>query len=107
MHWNSELLQIDGENNKVTGIKVVSHPDGNPMKKIAAAASPEAAGVTIEEFRCDGVFLAIGHIPNTGFLKKQLPCNDEGYILPRMHAGECATCDVYSISLEFSLPAMW
>ena len=35
-----------------------------------------------EETPCKGVFIAIGHIPNTGFLEGQLPLDDLGYIVP-------------------------
>ena len=35
-----------------------------------------------EETPCKGVFIAIGHIPNTGFLDGQLPLDDLGYIVP-------------------------
>ena len=30
----------------------------------------------------DGVFLAIGHIPNTGFLEEQVALDEHGYIVP-------------------------
>ena len=32
------------------------------------------------EMKADGVFLAIGHIPNTGFLNDQIDLDDHGYI---------------------------
>ena len=54
------------------------------------------------ELSCKGVFIAIGHIPNTGFLDGQLPLDDLGYIVPETNsmvrtkvpgvytAGDCA-----------------
>lgn len=33
-----------------------------------------------QELECSGVFLAIGHTPNTGFLQGQLETTDKGYI---------------------------
>ncbi len=36
----------------------------------------------VDEIACKGVFIAIGHIPNTGFLDGQLPLDDLGYIMP-------------------------
>ncbi|MFP4166295.1 MAG: thioredoxin-disulfide reductase [Opitutales bacterium] len=36
-----------------------------------------------EEIPCKGVFIAIGHIPNTGFAEGLLARDAEGYILPR------------------------
>ena len=96
VHWNSELLEIEGENNKVTGAKMIFHTEGKPSEKIARAGSLEKSGVVVSHFKCDGVFFAIGHIPNTDFLKKQLPSNPEGYILPKMRSETCSTCDVVS-----------
>ncbi len=37
-----------------------------------------------------GVFMAIGHDPNTGFLKGQLPLDDSGFI--KCERGDVATC---------------
>jgi thioredoxin reductase (NADPH) len=36
-----------------------------------------------QEFKCDGVFIAIGHEPNTQLFKGQLELNDKGYIMTR------------------------
>jgi thioredoxin reductase (NADPH) len=38
---------------------------------------------TREELEVDGVFLAIGHIPNTDMLRGQLPADADGYLTPR------------------------
>jgi thioredoxin reductase (NADPH) len=38
---------------------------------------------TREELRVVGVFLAIGHIPNTDMLQGQLPTDGDGYLTPR------------------------
>jgi thioredoxin reductase (NADPH) len=36
-----------------------------------------------EDFPCDGIFIAIGHVPNTALFKGQLDLDDWGYILTR------------------------
>jgi thioredoxin reductase (NADPH) len=37
----------------------------------------------VRELGCDGVFVAIGHTPVTGFLTGQLPLDPEGYVITR------------------------
>jgi thioredoxin reductase (NADPH) len=37
----------------------------------------------VSEHACEGVFLAIGHIPNTQVLRGQIQLDDEGYIVTR------------------------
>ena len=42
------------------------------------------------ELRCDGVFIAIGHTPVTGFVAGQLPLDPEGYVVTRPDSTETA-----------------
>lgn len=60
-HVLDEVLGTDDEG--VTGARLKSTKDGSEK--------------TLD---CGGVFLAIGHTPNTGFLKGQLEMTDKGYI---------------------------
>ncbi len=59
---NSQVLEILGEA-KVSGVKIKNTQTGQ-----------------ISEFQLDGVFIAIGHKPNTEFLKGQLELDEKGYI---------------------------
>lgn len=62
--WNRTLVEVLGdEKNGVNGARIQSTVDD-----------------TTEELEISGVFLAIGHTPNTGFLEGQLEMNDKGYI---------------------------
>ncbi len=60
--WNSEVIEILGNGKKVTGVKLK-----NNQQKIT-------------EFNCDGVFLAIGHVPNTGIFTEKLNLDEKGYV---------------------------
>ena len=63
--WNAEVHEIkDVSLNKVTGIVLKNTIDG-----------------TLKELKCDGVFVAIGHTPNTKLFVNQLPMDDNGYLL--------------------------
>lgn len=64
MHWNQGLDEVLGsDKDGVTGARLKSTKDGKT-----------------EEVPCTGVFLAIGHTPNTDFLEGQLELDDKGYI---------------------------
>ena len=63
--WNSEVVEVQGTEspNKVTGVRLRNLRTG------AASEHP-----------IDGLFIAIGHQPNTAFLKGQLPMDARGYL---------------------------
>ena len=62
--WNSEITEILGvEEQKVRGVK---------LRDTATGA--------VTEQPIDGVFIAIGHHPNTAFLKGALPLDEMGYV---------------------------
>jgi thioredoxin reductase (NADPH) len=62
--WNSELLEVLGDQ-VVEGVKVIN----NETKKVT----------TLEDVT--GVFVAIGHKPNTDLFKGVLKMDDVGYII--------------------------
>ncbi len=62
--WNSEVIEVLGiEQQKARGVKVRNLVDG-----------------TVTEHAIDGLFIAIGHQPNTDFLKGVLPMDEQGYL---------------------------
>jgi thioredoxin reductase (NADPH) len=64
MKWNRQLAEVLGTDEKgVTGARLTSTVDNQ-----------------VEEVEAGGVFLAIGHTPNTDFLGGQLKLNDKGFI---------------------------
>lgn len=62
--WNSVTEEILGDDSGVTGIRVKSTVDGSTR-----------------DIDVHGVFIAIGHKPNTDFLKGQLELDETGYIV--------------------------
>lgn len=63
IEWDHVLDEVLGDEQGVTGVKI-RHVETNDTKDIDT----------------EGVFIAIGHDPNTGIVKGQLTMNSEGYI---------------------------
>ncbi|WP_115864100.1 NAD(P)/FAD-dependent oxidoreductase [Halorussus litoreus] len=91
IRWNSELVELHGSQEEgLTGAKLVSHPDGYPAEKYekcddgkyddedgagedgenAEVEDAEAADLEVEDVEAGGVFYAVGHVPNTAFLRE-------------------------------------
>lgn len=61
--WNSVVEEVLGDDKQVTGLKLKDTLDGSTR-----------------ELKVSGMFVAIGHTPNTTFLGGKLKMNDKGYI---------------------------
>lgn len=61
--WNHEVTEVLGDGKKVTGVRLQNTVE-----------------VSNRELEVGGLFLAIGHSPNTGFLKNKVAMNDKGYL---------------------------
>ncbi len=64
--WDSGLTEIVADTSGVTGIRI---------KNLKTEQESELA--------CDGVFIAIGHQPNTSLFASQLEMDNEGYLLTK------------------------
>jgi thioredoxin reductase (NADPH) len=62
VEWNAEVVEVLGDD-FITGVRLRDTVDGSER-----------------EVACGGMFVAIGHTPNTGFLRGQLALHDNGYI---------------------------
>ncbi|MEK7384010.1 MAG: thioredoxin-disulfide reductase [Elusimicrobiota bacterium] len=61
--WDSAVDEVLGSD----------HVEGARLKNVKTGA--------VTEIKCDGVFMAIGHAPTTGFLGGQLKLDENGYIV--------------------------
>lgn len=62
--WNTEVREVLGDGTRMTGLKIFN----NKTEQVS-------------EFRADGVFMAIGHKPNTGIFEGKLKLDAKGYIV--------------------------
>jgi thioredoxin reductase (NADPH) len=62
--WNATIAEIKGHDNQVTAVVLEDTVTGERS-----------------DLACDGVFLAIGHIPNTWLFDGKLDTDDQGYLL--------------------------
>lgn len=76
--WNSELDEILGDQT----VKAVVLKNNVDQKKVKLSAG--------------GVFFAIGHSPNTAFLKGQLALNENGYILTKSGSSHTSVKGVFA-----------
>ncbi len=78
--WNTELVSLHGSpETGLTGATLVSHPDGRPRDRLAAGDTVEHETVDVQ-----GVFYAVGHVPNTDFLRDTpVELDDDGHLRTR------------------------
>ena len=56
---------------------------GGPGKGVTGATLRNAKTRAVSEVACGGIFMAIGHVPNTAPFKGQLETDENGYLLTR------------------------
>ena len=73
---NTELVRIEGTpEGGIDRVRLVRHPEGHPADKLNDRRTEEI------DFDVDGVFLAIGHTPNTDYFEgRGVETDDAGYI---------------------------
>ncbi len=78
--WNHEVVDMVGD------------PQNGGLKK-AILKNKDHNQI---EFDCDGLFLAIGHSPNSKFLNNQLNTDDKGYIVTKSDSTETSIEGVFA-----------
>jgi thioredoxin reductase (NADPH) len=80
VHWNTEAVDIFGDDNHMEGIKVRNNQTGEESKLAAK-----------------GLFYAIGHTPNTSLFTGQLDLDDVGYVVTKGNSVETSVEGVYAV----------
>lgn len=92
--WNTEVAEILGADEK----------------RVTGARLRDTASGALREVACDGVFVAIGHDPNTRLLAGQIELDAKGYIVLRSGSetsvpGVFAAGDVHDIHYRQAITA--
>ena len=70
---------------------------GEPSKGgLTSATLKNTTNGDESDFKCDGLFLAIGHKPNSDFLNNQLETDDKGYIITKSDSTETSVKGVFA-----------
>jgi len=78
--WDTEVIDVHGvDQDKLTGIRLKNLKTGEES-----------------DFACEGLFIAIGHKPNTEFLKGKLELDDVGYIITKKSSMATSVDGIYA-----------
>ncbi|HLW16226.1 MAG TPA: thioredoxin-disulfide reductase [Actinomycetota bacterium] len=77
--WNTVVDEVAGSDGAVTGLKLKNVKTGE-----------------VSDFKTDGLFIAIGHDPNTQLFKGQLELDDNGYIVAQHPRTQTSVAGVFA-----------
>ena len=77
--YNTQVKRIEGDGNHVTSLDLINKKNDQEIK-----------------YPADGVFLAIGHIPNTGIFKEYIDLVGSGHIKHKLHTQETSLPGVFA-----------
>jgi|TARA_B100001079_G_scaffold16217_1_gene12948 thioredoxin reductase (NADPH) len=75
---------------------VVEEIHGNVEDGVSGVTLKDTINGENRDFVCDGVFLAIGHSPNTSLFEDQLETDDKGYLITRNGSSNTSTDGVFA-----------
>ncbi|MFC1788060.1 thioredoxin-disulfide reductase [Patescibacteria group bacterium] len=77
--WNTEVKEVIGDGQKLTALKILNNQTNEES-----------------EFAADGLFVAIGHKPNTDIFKDRLELDQKGYIVVQPGSTQTSVEGVYA-----------
>jgi len=77
------MLERARENPKIEFVLNKAPIDFMGDEEVTGLVLKDSITSQTSELNLDGVFVAIGHIPNTGFVKGQLSMDETGYLIPQ------------------------
>lgn len=77
--WNNVVIGIEGNGNKVTKLKMLNKKNGEVSYK-----------------EVDGIFVAIGHQPNTNAFKGKINLDEAGYVITKSGSVETSVKGVFA-----------
>lgn len=69
---------------------------GNDKDGVTGVMLKDLESGTLSEFKCGGVFIAIGHHPNTDLVRGQLELDEQGYIVTQGKSTVCSVPGVFA-----------
>ena len=75
---------------------VVEEIHGNEEDGVSGVTLKDTVTEEARNFACEGVFLAIGHTPNTSLFADQLQTDDNGYLVTRNGSSHTSTDGVFA-----------
>lgn len=76
--WNSVIVDILGEN----------HVEGVRVENVKTRAQ--------QDYPCQGIFLAIGHVPNTQLFQGQIELDEKGYIVTKPRSSATSVMGIFA-----------
>ena len=80
----SKIMQkrvLDNKNIEIMWNSAVEDIIGSKDSGVTGAIIKDTLSNNTREISCDGIFMAIGHVPNTVVFSDQLKLDDKGYII--------------------------
>jgi len=86
--WNKVVSQI------LT--KMIEIPSGGQLERIDSLQLKDTVNNSLSELKIDGLFVAIGHQPNTALFKGQLPIDEHGYLVTEKGSSKTSIPGVFA-----------